>query len=315
MFNIDSSTVHTKEDILSIFQKKQPNNLNKNSFDTLTTSSNTMFQFCKSPIVANWLVGSDIEAYKMANKVSADINHFYTPFPGSLFNVYSSLIHSLYVDPEKEENATTTQILNRILKQVKLALVDANNQSIYFQPDGQFVKLPTITISGNLGEDIASWERYGRDEYDFDLRLNDRNSDRFSIRMTFKGFKSYSITFGEWFSPVFGSPEIIGNSISSAIDKKVFFDKVRGSFHLIPSLIWVVYQPKMELVIKDGNYSHTLYNNLIDTIEEIAGGIVSFDDLQKTNIKGNEISITYGNSYQNKPMLFGVTSIKNYLEN
>lgn len=292
----------------------------------LTSDSSTLFQFTGSPMSANWVKGNDISAYNLANKVSASVDGFYTPAPGSLVNTYSNLIFSM-------KKNTVTDKAKQNLKNIKY-------QSNYEKADGASVSLPTITINGDLGKDLDNWKKYSDNEYDLDISLamnqeavinpsknknvsklttcvlsfistDDSNvhfqkqkevDNGYILRVKIKGIRAYSITFGDWYSPSLASYNSMYLLAEPEHSSKRFFAKTDGSFHMIPSLIWVIYRPTIDLTINEqlqNGLDHHIGENPISP--------------QAKQVKSQHRKINTDSPIMQDPIIFGVTSIKNYI--
>ncbi len=318
-------------------------------------SPSSLFQFSGSPMAASWTNGNDIAAYNVANKVSANINGFYTPAPGSLYNAYASLLLSIkpgeYIKTSPN-NTTKTTSFDSALSHARYELTNDQNKSNYQRLDGSIKRLPTITLSGNLGTDLADWKAYPADVNDLDITIsgfaelnrqcfyasksNDLTvrdptasealpTDRFvqheeaqnsnyKLRVRFKGFKSYTITFGNWFSPSFAAPEAASISPAATLSSLAFFGKKRGSLHMIPSQIWVLYRPKIELTVGTDFYHEKMKNDpTTNPADVLATSSHMKTDQPKVNIAGKTTTITYESPILQGPYIFGVTSVKNYI--
>lgn len=392
-------------------------------------TGSTQFQFTGSPMGANWTKGNDIDAYNTANRVAADVNGFYTPNPGPLYNAYSSLILSITpgVDADKDptyqtltsQKNTATDNYNGALTQARVAwqsykeqnmnpktglpdesqtqwlsnplgglqyqtninkyqaqiddlstriasltvsfnaalanaqknLTDDANKSNYVKADGSMVKLPTISIDGNLGTDLAAWKQYRENEYDLDVTLNkestvttpwktvyktqvqqhcfstsvktDVNTSRiiqdkdYKLRVMIKGFKSYPVTFGEWYSPSYVNPETAKFSPAATVDSNTFFGARSGSLHMIPSQIWVMFRPKIELTVSTETYKQTIEGALNSSVNWVSILTFRFDTsagASMAKVGKDTTTITFDSPIMQSPQIFGTTSLKEILQ-
>lgn len=392
-------------------------------------TDSTQFQFTGSPLVANWNKGNDIQAYNTANTVSADVNGFYTPNPGSLYNAFSSLILSINpgLDADKDplyqkltsQKNTATDNYNGALTQAKVAwesykqqnsdpatglpnetqaewlsnplgglqykgeidryqnqidqlssniatlvqsfnaalanaqtnLTSDENKSNYLKEDGSMVSLPTITIGGDLGADLENWKAYRDNEADLDVTLTKNstvttpwktvyktelqqhcfstsvktsvNTSRiiqdkdYKLRVMIKGFKSYPITFGNWYSPSYVNPETASFSPASTVGSNTFFGAQSGSLHMIPSQIWVMYRPKIELTVSTETYKQTIEGALNSKVNWVSILTFRFDTSAGSSLAkvGKETTtITFDSPILQGPQIFGTTSLKEILQ-
>lgn len=391
-------------------------------------TASSQFQFTGSPIGANWTKGNDIDAYNTANAVSADVNGFYTPNPGPLYNAYSSLILSINpgVDADKdptyqkltsqlntatdnyngalgqakvawqsykEQNsnpktglpdetqtewlanplgglqyktnidkyqtqrdgltadiATLVQSFNAALANAQSNLTKEENKSNYEKADGSIVKLPTITVGGDLGKDLAAWKQYQEGEYDLDVTLDKKstittpwktvyktkveqhcfstsvstsvNTSRiiqdkdYKLRVMVKGFKSYPVSFGAWYSPSYVNPETAKFSPAATVDSNTFFGARSGSLHMIPSQIWVMYRPKIELTVSTETYKQTIEGALKSNINWVSILTFRFDTTagaSMAKVGEHTTTITFDSPIMQGPQIFGTTSLKEIL--
>ncbi|MGF1731785.1 hypothetical protein [Photobacterium kasasachensis] len=390
------------------------------------STDSTQFQFTGSPLAANWKTGADIDAYNTANKVAADVNGFYTPNPGSLYNAYSDLILSITpgIDNEKDPTylnlinqrniaddnynaaltkatvawqsykqqntnpktglpdetqsewlsnplgglkykdeytkylvqkddltsriSTLVESFNAALGNDQKKLTDVNNYSNYMAEDGKNVSKPTITIGGDLGKDVGNWSQ--QKNYDLDVTL-DKNSTvttpwktvyntkveqhcfstsvktsvntsriiqdkHYKLRVMVKGFKSYPVTFGGWYSSSYVNPETAKFSPAATVDSNTFFGARSGSLHMIPSQIWVMYQPKIELTVSTETYKQTIEGALNSSVNWVSILTFRFDTSAGSSLAkvGDETTtITFDSPVLQGPQIFGVTSLKEIL--
>lgn len=303
----------------------------------LENNVSSFFQFTGSPLAANWVKGNDIYAYNLANKVSANVNGFYTPASGSLISAYSSLLYSLA--PNEASRRAISEFNN------------VKYHSNYLKLDGEIVSLPTISIDGDLGKDLALWQKYLPDEYDVDITISnipqvtffsdgldtlptlkrckyDFNSEHdtkteknaieryYKFRVKIKGFRSYFITFGGWFSAPMANFQNKHVPAMSASNQKLFFGKKHGSLHVIPSQVWVIYQPKVELTLNKDFYDKlNVQRSKLDlNLRHTLGGVTSSLKKNSEQENNNNITLTYVSPTLQGPIILGVTSIKNFID-
>ena len=387
-------------------------------------NNSTQFQFTGSPMEAAWTNSTDMSAYNTANRVSAAVNGFYTPNPGSLFTAYRSLIASIdpgvdgskdptYVKLQKQltdarasvdsalskakvgwatyksqnTNAKTglpdetqsvwlkdelgglqfqnaidiandkvekltanlallTASFNAALAEAQEALTAKENQSIYSTPGGGTETLPTITLAGDLGADVSNWDAYPADQYDLDVQLtkdsvvkspwttvyrsnieqhcfstsvsSSVNTSRiisdqhYKLEVKIKGFKSYTMSFGNWYDASFVNPATAKFSPAANVNSQTFFGKDSGSLHLIPSQIWVMYQPSITLTISTEMYKQEIEGALKSSINWLDLLTFRFDISAGTSLaKVGETTtvLTFDAPVLQSPQIFGVTSI------
>jgi hypothetical protein len=392
------------------------------------SSDSTQFQFAGSPMAANWKSGHDINAYNLANKVSADVNGFYTPNPGSLYNAYFDLISSitpgidaskdpLYVQTLKQLNdananyqtalsnviiawqsykqqntnpktglpnetqaewladelgglqyqqaidnakeaktiiankiALLTQSFNAALAAEQKKLTDPSNFSNYVKADGSTTKLPTITLDGDLGADIANWDNYPATAFDLDVTLTKDSTittpwktvynteteqhcfatsvdtsistsritkdSHYKLRVMCKGLKSYNVNFGDWYSSTYVDPETAKFSPAATVNSETFFGAENGSLHMIPSQIWVMYQPSIELTISTETYKQTIEGTLNTSIDWVDILSFRFDCTAGSSMaKVGDVTTTiaFNSPVLQGPQIFGVTSLNRIL--
>ncbi|CAM4091330.1 hypothetical protein FLSI110296_13345 [Flavobacterium sinopsychrotolerans] len=391
-------------------------------------TDSTQFQFSGSPMAANWKTGNDINAYNIANSVSADTNGFYTPNPGSLFNAYSDMILSispsidgstdptylktlkLFTDAStnyqtaldnaiiawtsyKQQNmnpktglpvetqaewladelgglqyqtaiddankvktatgnnlALLVQSLNAALASDQKKLVDPANTSNYKKADGSLTVLPTITLNGDLGTDVTNWDSYPATQYDLDVTLTKDSTvttpwktvyttnveqhcfstsvdtsisstrliqdSNYKLRVMCKGLKAYNVTFGNWYSPSFVDPTTAQFSPAAGVTSETFFSATNGSLHMIPSQIWVMYQPTIELTISTDTFKETVQGTLNSSIDWVDILSFRFDctaGASMAEVGETTTTITFNSPVLQGPQIFGVTSLKEIL--
>ncbi len=258
-----------------------------------------------------------------------------------------------YSDQEKDlvtKISTLSKSFNAALGLAQENFNAAENKSNYIKADGSSIKLPTITIGGDLGSDLADWKSYQDGEYDLDVSLNKSSTvvtpwktvqrtqieqhcfstsikttfsstriieDKdYNLRVMIKGFKSYPVTFGNWYSPSYVNSETAKFSPSATVDSATFFSPDQGSLHMIPSQIWVMYRPKIELTISTETYKQTIERDLAAGVNWVDLMTFRFDTSAGTSIaKVGEktTTITFESPIMSSPQIFGVTSLKEIL--
>ncbi|HLA56608.1 MAG TPA: hypothetical protein VK623_10930 [Flavobacterium sp.] len=388
-------------------------------------TATTQFQFSGSPMAASWSTGDDIGAYNVANAVSADVNGFYTPNPGSLYNAYSDLIVSispgidgskdpLYLKTLKQQNdaiancqtalnnakmawatyvqqntdpktglpaeteaawladelggleyqqaidqansakSTISNNLSLLVATFDAALAadqkkltDPANCSIYETTKGGTITLPTIALSGNLGADVTNWDAYGATDFDLDVTLTKDSTvttpwktvyqtnveqhcfetsvstsitstriiqdSNYKLRVMCKGLKSYNVSFGDWYSSSYVNPQTAVFSPASTVNSETFFSALNGSLHMIPSQIWVMYQPSIQLTISTDTFKETIEGTLNSNIDWVDILSFRFDctaGASMAEVGETTTTITFNSPVLAGPQIFGVTSLK-----
>jgi hypothetical protein len=213
-------------------------------------------------------------------------------------------------------------------------------------------KLPTISIDGNLGTDLGQWKSYSDNQYDLDVTLTKESivkhqwktfyntqveqhclstsvrtsvetsriieDKNYKLRVMIKGFQSYGITLGGWYSPAYVNPETAKFSEASTVNSATFFGADNGVLHMIPSLVWIMYRPKIELTVSTDIYKQTIEGALNSGVNWVnILGSFRFDCSAGSSLAkvGSEIStITFDSPVAQNPTVFGVTSLKRILE-
>lgn len=233
--------------------------------------------------------------------------------------------------------------LNKPLMVAKQRLSAIENRSNYLKKDGQIVKLPTITIGGDLGGDLSNWSKQQR--YDLDVTITGSviqelhskgngfeacsteiassvvNSsalyfdEHFSLRVMLKGFKAYPITYGNWFSSSLLTANLIYSSPYLSENNNRFFSRKNGALRLVPSLIWVMYQPKFELVVGNKTFKKIMNKEFLS--EDSWFNLLSFSfnaSLIDKQVGEATTTLTFNSPTLQSPQIFGVTSIVTYTE-
>lgn len=381
------------------------------------------FQFTGSPLAADWTNSMDIRAYNMANAVSASVDGFYTPNPGSLYASYTSLILSIdpigYSIPNKEYLKilslinTEEKLLQQAIKErdiawnsykldhiniktglpyktkfewltekdgglqyqvalnqlyirkkklamalakfmpsmnKELAIAQANltslsNQSRYIKLDGSSIRLPSITLQGDLSVDLQEWRSYSSTKYDLDIIIDKEtvihnlwktllvskkrdealvtskgvkvdmssilSSSSYSLRIRIKGFKGYDISFGNWYDARFVNPNTAKFSPAANVNTQTFFGRRSGSLHMIPTKIWVIYQPSIELKLPTLAYKKALKQDIhaIDWLNYFTFRFSTLTGKPIVNVDGENVTMNLDTPVLQSPQVFGVTSL------
>jgi len=241
--------------------------------------------------------------------------------------------------------ATLVASFNAALAQDQKNLTDPKFQSQYTK-QGQSVPLPTITIEGDLGADVSNWDAQGEGSYDLDVTLTKDSTIKtpwktvtrtnvsqhcfhtsvdssvtssrliedkyYKLRVMLKGFKSYDINFGGWYDPSMVNPKTAKFSPAAVVNASTFFAADGGSLHLIPSQIWVMYQPQIELTISTEYYKETIQGALKTNINWLDILSMRFSASAGHSIvnEGEETTtITFKSPTVQGPQVYGVTSL------
>jgi hypothetical protein len=377
-----------------------------------------VFQFNQTPIAANWITGTDIAAYDIANAVPVDLGGFYIP-GDALDSSYSTLLKSIkpkngdknpdylkkqqalgnlrnqqqqvadkaYKDyyvwaannskPDGTAQKTFSEWLNdpfggkyiggqmndlagketelndeisKILKSLDVGLSDAiinlDKDTMPISRGGAAIKVPAITIDGNLPQDKANWDSYPANQYDFDVTINKDsvitnpwktvydtkvkhecfstsvevhvNTSRiitdahYELKFTAVGLQSYKITRGQWYNPTFvnSNVEIVEGAVGLTNDS---FFGISGTLHLIPETILVMYKPTITLTVSTEVYKQEFVANADAALNwiDLFGFRFNFDgmaSLKPVDNANSTTTITFASPDNPNPQIIGVTS-------
>jgi hypothetical protein len=160
-------------------------------------------------------------------------------------------------------------------KAIKEAIDDLKNDNYTYIDGSTPVKHPRIMFNGNLAIDKGRWDKYSSNQYDFESvpidgsytietpwrTIYDNKVDykcfntnvkcdvdtvriisdtNYSLKVYFKGFQSYKISFGDWLDMTFVNPDTAEFPSGGQINSDSFFG-LNGTLHTIPSEIWIAY--------------------------------------------------------------------------
>ncbi|SMG07923.1 hypothetical protein SAMN05661096_00092 [Marivirga sericea] len=241
--------------------------------------------------------------------------------------------------------ATLVKSFNAALAQDQEKFTDDKYQAQYTRK-GTPVQLPEITIEGDLGQDVSNWDNAPEGSYDLDVTLTKDsevktpwktltrtdvsqhcfktsvtskttssriiNDSHYKLRVMLKGFKSYNITFGGWYDSTYVSPNTAKFSPASTVNSETFFAANGGALHMIPSQVWVMYQPEIELTISSELYKETVKGDLESNIDWLDILSMRFSaDAGHSIVKEGETvtTISFKSPTLQGPQVYGVTSL------
>lgn len=246
-----------------------------------------------------------------------------------------------------------TKSMDAALSSAQSDFTNEKYMSNYKQEDGQMVKNPRIIIEGNLVDDMSKWDRNPDTQNDFSVIINKESTvtspwktvydnqvhhsclhtkissvvntsriiadEKYKLEIYFKGFKSYKITFGEWFHESYVNPKTAQFPEGSTVNSDTFFGQ-DGSLHAIPSEIWVVYKPKIVLTVSSKLYKQEFEGNSALSFDsfDLFSLQFKFDGLASlkpvSNGEGDDATttITIDSPVSSTPQVFGVTSLLKY---
>lgn len=245
--------------------------------------------------------------------------------------------------------ATLVASFNAALAQDQKNFTDEKYQAQYIR-NGSPVQLPEITIEGDLGQDVSNWDAAPDDAYDLDVTLTKDSiiktpwktvtrtdvsqhclhtsvdtsvstsriieDKHYKLRVMLKGFKSYAINFGGWYDPSYVNPKTAKFSPAATVNSETFFAADGGSLHMIPSQVWVMYQPSIELTVSTECYKETIYGAMKTDINWLDLLGIRFKlDAGHSIVKEGEVTTTlsFKSPTLQGPQVYGVTSIKEIL--
>jgi hypothetical protein len=242
-----------------------------------------------------------ITAWKTYKAQTGDNSKFSDWFNTStFFNQDQS--YKKQVDAINAQQAAIIAALDGPLSATKAALTSAYTMSVT-PPGGQPTNMPQTSLSGNLSQDIANWDTYPDDQYDFmvDMTSSDVTSspwktvisnqttatcwsantnlnidssriitdNNYKTTVKFKGIASYQVQRGSWWNSTLVSPsrKLVQGSIYSSND---FFGP-QGYLHLIPTLYLVVYKPSIIIQMS----TNTFQQHIVNAVNASAGLLAS----------------------------------------
>ena len=214
---------------------------------------------------------------------------------------------------------------------------------------GPAIQVPAVTISGNLGADLARWASYPQGQYDFDVIINQNtvikypwktaystsvtqncwstnvsvnvNTSRiitdvnYQLEVSAVGVETYKITRGAWYDPDYVSPSVT-IAPGTTVTNDTFFG-LKGSLHLIPETIFVMYKPTFKLTISTEVYQQQFVANASADIDwiNLFGFQFKFDglaSLQPVAGANNTTTVTFASPSDAQPQIIGVVSKVEY---
>jgi|GEM_PF-5216879 len=240
--------------------------------------------------------------------------------------------------------------MSEILKSMDAALSDTlanlGTDTMPISRGGAAVKVPSVTIGGNLPGDKLRWDGYAKGQYDFEVVINADSviespwktvystqvvqkcwstsietkvdtfriitDNHYNLKVQAVGIQGYQITRGRWYTPVFVTPDAQIVQGATSLTNDSFFG-LNGCLHMIPESILVMYKPTITLTISSQTYKQQFEANAnldINWIEMI-GFRFSFKglaSLQPVDNGDNTVTLTFRSPDNAVPQIVGVTS-------
>jgi hypothetical protein len=210
---------------------------------------------------------------------------------------------------------------------------------------GNPVSVPSVSISGNLNKDLTTWMQYPDGSHEFDVIINrdtiikkpwkqlyssqvqqncwstsvsvNVNTSRiiqdvnYNLNVTAVGLTSYKITRGQWYDPDYVLPTV-KISEGATVNNDTFFG-IKGTLHLIPEQIIVIYRPSFKLTISTETYKQEFEANADAKIDWVNLFGFKFDfkglaSLQPVKNDNNTTTITFSSPKNSQPQILGIIS-------
>ncbi|OPX45167.1 hypothetical protein CLHUN_10540 [Ruminiclostridium hungatei] len=240
--------------------------------------------------------------------------------------------------------------MSEILKSMDAALSDTlanlGTDTMPISRGGTAIKVPSVTLGGNLSGDKLRWDSYPKGQYDFDVVINADSviespwktvystkvvqkcwstsvetkvdtfriitDNHYNLKVQAVGIQGYQITRGRWYNPAFVTPDAQIVQGATSLTNDSFFG-LNGCLHMIPESILVMYKPTITLTISSQTYKQQFEANAnldINWIEMI-GFRFSFNglaSLQPVDNGDNTVTLTFRSPDNAVPQILGVTS-------
>lgn len=245
--------------------------------------------------------------------------------------------------------ASQTAKLSSIVKSMDGALARAQaaalTDTMPISRGGPAIQVPAVSISGNLGDDLERWADYKDGQYDFEVVINkdsvikhpwkttykttvkqdcwttsasvNVNTARiisdvhYRLKVTAVGMGTYKITRGKWYDSNYVDPNV-KIAAGATVSSDTFFG-LKGSLHLVPDTIFVMYKPTFQMTMSTEVYKQQFVANADAKIDwlNIFGFRFKFDglaSLQPVSEDNNKTTITFSSPDSAKPQIIGVVS-------
>ncbi len=240
--------------------------------------------------------------------------------------------------------------MSEILKSMDAALSDTlanlNSDTMPISRGGTAIKVPSVSIGGNLSGDKLRWDSYTKGQYDFEVEINSDSvidspwktvystkvvqtcwrtsietkvdtfriitDNHYNLKVQAVGIQGYEITRGRWYNPAFVTPDAQIVQGATSLTNDSFFG-LNGCLHMIPESILVMYKPTITLTVSTQTYKQQFVANAdldINWIEMI-GFRFSFNglaSLQPVENGDNTVTLTFKSPDNAVPQIIGVTS-------
>jgi hypothetical protein len=210
---------------------------------------------------------------------------------------------------------------------------------------GPAIQVPSVSIDGDLGGDVARWAQYPDGQYDFQVVLDgnyvvktpwktlyttttsqhcwqtsvDVNVDTsriiedVSYRIEFNavGVASYPIKRGRWYDADYVSPKV-QITPGATVTSDTFFG-LSGTLHLIPETLFVMFRPTFKLTVSTQCYKQQFQANASADIDwiDLFSFRFRFDglaSLQPVDNGDGTTTMTFASPANAVPQIIGVTS-------
>lgn len=245
-----------------------------------------------------------------------------------------------------EVNSEMANILKSMDAALSETLANLGTDTMSISRGGTAIKVPSVTIDGNLSGDKLRWDSYTKGQYDFDVTINSDSviespwktiystqvvqtcwktsietkvdtfriitDNHYNLKVQAVGIQGYQITRGRWYNPAFVTPDAQIVQGATSLTNDSFFG-LNGCLHLIPETIFVMYKPTITLTVSTQTYKQQFVANAnldIDWIELI-GFRFNFNglaSLQPVENGDNTVTLTFRSPDNAVPQILGVTS-------
>lgn len=209
---------------------------------------------------------------------------------------------------------------------------------------GTAIQVPSVTIGGDLGGDLARWAAYPDDQYDFQVVLDGSYTVKspwktlyttttsqhcwktsstvtvdtsriiqdvnYKLEVNVVGVESYPITRGAWYDPSYVSTGV-QLAPGATVTSDTFFG-LAGTLHLIPETLFVMYRPTFKLTISTETYKQQFEANADVSVDwiDLFGFRFNFDGLASLQPvdNGTTTMLTFASPTNASPQIIGVTS-------
>lgn len=228
------------------------------------------------------------------------------------------------------------------------ALLAAGTDTMFISSNGGTpTAVPRVTIGGDISADLVRWTSSSEPEYawTFDkdyvvtypwktVVTETRTSDcyrtettvqvdtsrivtdeHFKMHVTMIGLQTYAISRGEWYESDFVTPAV-EIAPGGEVTNDTFFG-LRGSLHLIPSLVLVSYGLSVGFTVSTDTYTQQFASNATSDVGwlELFGNRYAITDassLQPVDHGDGTTTVTFAHPEQSVPQVLGVVSQVEY---